>query len=139
MVLEIPRKQYVELFGPSKGDKVRLADTDLIMEIEDDLITYGDELVFGGGKSVRDGMGQASGIPSKRSLDVVITNAIVLDPIIGIIKADIGIKGGLIAGIGKAGNPDVMDGVHHNMIVSSGTEGKSLGKKHFFSLHTHTT
>jgi urease subunit alpha len=122
MVLEIPRKQYVELFGPSKGDKVRLADTDLIMEIEDDLITYGDELVFGGGKSVRDGMGQASGIPSKRSLDVVITNAIVLDPIIGIIKADIGIKGGLIAGIGKAGNPDVMDGVHHNMIVSSGTE-----------------
>jgi urease subunit alpha len=92
------------------------------MEIEDDLITYGDELVFGGGKSVRDGMGQASGIPSKRSLDVVITNAIVLDPIIGIIKADIGIKGGLIAGIGKAGNPDVMDGVHHNMIVSSGTE-----------------
>jgi urease subunit alpha len=122
MVLEIPRKQYVELFGPSKGDKVRLADTDLIMEIEDDLITYGDELVFGGGKSVRDGMGQASGIPSKRSLDVVITNAIVLDPIIGIIKADIGIKGGLIAGIGKAGNPDVMDGVHYNMIVSSGTE-----------------
>jgi urease subunit alpha len=122
MVLEIPRKQYVELFGPSKGDKVRLADTDLIMEIEDDLTTYGDELVFGGGKSVRDGMGQASGIPSKRSLDVVITNAIVLDPIIGIIKADIGIKGGLIAGIGKAGNPDVMDGVHHNMIVSSGTE-----------------
>lgn len=122
MVLEIPRKQYVELFGPSKGDKVRLADTDLIMEIEDDLITYGDELVFGGGKSVRDGMGQASGIPSKRSLDVVITNAIVLDPIIGIIKADIGIKDGLIAGIGKAGNPDVMDGVQHNMIVSSGTE-----------------
>lgn len=122
MVLEIPRKQYVELFGPSKGDKVRLADTGLIMEIEDDLITYGDELVFGGGKSVRDGMGQASGIPSKRSLDVVITNAIVLDPIIGIIKADIGIKGGLITGIGKAGNPDVMDGVHHNMIVSSGTE-----------------
>ncbi len=122
MVLEIPRKQYVELFGPSKGDKVRLADTDLIMEIEDDLITYGDELVFGGGKSVRDGMGQASGIPSKRSLDVVITNAIVLDPIIGIIKADMGIKDGLIAGIGKAGNPDVMDGVQPNMIVSSGTE-----------------
>jgi len=122
MVLEIPRRQYVELFGPSKGDKVRLADTDLIIEIEDDLITHGDELVFGGGKSVRDGMGQSSGIPSSRSLDVVITNAIVLDPMIGIIKADIGIKGGLIAGIGKAGNPNVMDGVRHNMIVSSGTE-----------------
>jgi len=122
MVLEIPRRQYVELFGPSKGDKVRLADTDLIIEIEDDLITHGDELVFGGGKSVRDGMGQSSGIPSSRSLDVVITNAIVLDPMIGIIKADIGIKGGLIAGIGKAGNPNVMDGVQHNMIVSSGTE-----------------
>jgi urease subunit alpha len=122
MVLKIPRRQYVELFGPTKGDKVRLADTDLIIEIEKDLLTHGDELVFGGGKSIRDGMGQASGISSSRSLDLVITNAIVMDPLIGILKADIGVKDGLIAGVGKAGNPNVMDGVYNNMIVSSNTE-----------------
>lgn len=122
MVLKIPRRQYVELFGPTKGDRVRLGDTDLIIEIEKDLIFYGDELVFGGGKSTRDGMGQASGVSSSRSLDLVITNAVVLDPTIGIIKADIGIKDGLIAGIGKAGNPNVMDGVYNNLIVSSNTE-----------------
>ena len=122
MVLKIPRKQYVELFGPTIGDRVRLGDTDLIIEIEKDLIIYGDELVFGGGKSTRDGMGQASGISSSRSLDLVITNAVVMDPTIGIIKADIGIKDGLIAGIGKAGNPNVMDGVYNNLIVSSNTE-----------------
>jgi len=122
MVLKIPRKQYVELYGPTKGDKARLADTDLIIAIEQDLLTYGDELVFGGGKSIRDGMGQASGVSSSRSLDLVITNAIVMDPLIGILKADIGIKDGLIAGVGKAGNPNVMDGVYNNMIVSSNTE-----------------
>ena len=122
MVLKIPRRQYVELYGPTKGDKARLADTDLIIEIEKDLVTYGDELVFGGGKSIRDGMGQATGVSSSRSLDLVITNAIVMDPLIGILKADIGIKDGLIAGIGKAGNPNVMDGVYNNMIVSSNTE-----------------
>jgi len=121
-VLKIPRKQYVDLYGPTKGDRIRLGDTDLIIEIENDLTVYGDELVFGGGKSVRDGMGQASGVSSTRSLDLVITNAIVLDPIIGFIKADIGIKNGLIAGIAKAGNPNVMDGVSNNMIVSAGTE-----------------
>ena len=122
MVLKIPRKQYVELYGPTKGDKARLADTDLIIEIEQDLLTYGDELVFGGGKSIRDGMGQATGVSSSRSLDLVITNAIVMDPLIGILKADIGIKDGLIAGVGKAGNPNVMDGVYNNMIVSSNTD-----------------
>lgn len=122
MVLKIPRKQYVELYGPTKGDKARLADTDLIIEIEQDLLTYGDELVFGGGKSIRDGMGQATGVSSSRSLDLVITNAIVMDPLIGILKADIGIKDGLIAGVGKAGNPNVMDGVYNSMIVSSNTE-----------------
>jgi urease subunit alpha len=122
VVLKIPRRQYVELFGPTKGDRVRLGDTDLIIEIEKDLIIYGDELVFGGGKSIRDGMGQASGMSSSRSLDLVITNTVVMDPTIGIIKADIGIKDGLIAGIGKAGNPNVMDGVYNNLIVSSNTE-----------------
>ena len=120
MVLKIPRNHYVDLYGPTVGDKVRLADTDLIIEVEKDLLKYGDEIVFGGGKSARDGMGQASGVTSKNALDLVITNAIVMDPILGIIKADIGIKNGLIAGVGKAGNPNVMDGV--NMIISSNTE-----------------
>ncbi|HXG07128.1 MAG TPA: urease subunit alpha [Nitrososphaera sp.] len=122
MTLKIDRRRYVDLYGPTVGDRVRLADTDLIIQIEKDLLTYGDELVFGGGKSVRDGMGQASGVLSAASLDMVITNAMILDPVLGIIKADIGIKDGLIAGIGKAGNPNVMDNVGKNMVVSSSTE-----------------
>ncbi|HYL66943.1 MAG TPA: urease subunit alpha [Nitrosopumilaceae archaeon] len=120
MTLIIPRKQYVDLYGPTKSDKIRLADTELIIEIEKDFQNYGDEIVFGGGKSARDGMGQASGVTSKNSLDLVITNAIIMDPVLGIIKADIGIKNGLIAGIGKAGNPNVMDGV--DMVISANTE-----------------
>lgn len=120
MTLVIPRKQYVDLYGPTKGDKIRLADTDLIIEIEKDFQNYGDEIVFGGGKSARDGMGQASGVISKNSPDLVITNAIILDPVLGIIKADIGIKNGLISGIGKAGNPNVMDKI--DMIISANTE-----------------
>lgn len=120
MTLTIPRKNYVALFGPTTGDKIRLADTELIIEIEKDLLKYGDEVVFGGGKSARDGCGQASGVSSKDSLDLVITNAIVLDPILGIIKADIGIKNGLIVGVGNAGNPNVMDDI--DMIISSNTE-----------------
>lgn len=120
MTLIIPRKQYVDLYGPTKGDKIRLADTDLIIEIEKDFQNYGDEIVFGGGKSARDGMGQASGVTSRNALDLVITNAIIMDPVLGIIKADIGIKNGLIAGIGKAGNPNVMDRV--DMVISANTE-----------------
>jgi urease subunit alpha len=119
-VLEITRKRYVDLFGPTVGDCVRLADTDLLIEIEKDLVGYGDELVFGGGKSVRDGMGQSSGKKSSQVLDLVITNAIVMDPLLGIIKADIGIKNGIVAGVGKAGNPDISDNV--DMIVGSGTD-----------------
>ena len=118
--MNIPRWQYVDLYGPSVGDQIRLADTELIVEVEKDLLRHGDELVFGGGKSVRDGMGQASGVTSRNALDLVITNAIVIDPVLGIIKADIGIKNGRIAGVGKAGNPNVMDGV--DMIVGSSTE-----------------
>lgn len=120
MPLEIPRKRYVSLFGPTVNDKVRLADTDLIIEIEKDLLRYGDEVVFGGGKSARDGCAQASGVSSKESLDLVITNAIVMDPILGIIKADIGIKDGKIVGVGNAGNPDIMDDI--DMIIASSTE-----------------
>lgn len=123
MTLKIPRRQYVDLYGPTVGDRIRLADTDLIIEVEKDLITYGDELVFGGGKTVRDGLGQASGVTSaKGALDLVVTNAVVFDPVIGVIKADIGIKSGKIAGIGKAGNPYTMDNVSPNMIVGSTTE-----------------
>ena len=118
--LEIPRSRYVELFGPTTGDKVRLADTDLIMEIEKDLIKYGDELVFGGGKSARDGLGQASGVLRKDSADLVITNAMIIDPTLGIIKADIGIRDGKILGVGNAGNPNVMDDI--DIVVSSNTE-----------------
>ena len=120
MVLEIPRKRYVDLFGPTAGDRIRLADTELIIEVEKDLLRYGDEVVFGGGKSARDGMGQASGVKRNDSLDLVITNTIVLDPIIGIVKADIGIKDGKIVKIGNAGNPNIMDDI--DMIISSNTE-----------------
>ena len=120
MTLKIPRRTYVDLFGPTVGDKVRLADTDLIIEIEKNLLVYGDEVVFGGGKSARDGQGQASGVKRENSLDLVITNAIIMDPILGIIKGDIGIKDGLIAGIGNAGNPNIMDGI--DLVISSNTE-----------------
>ena len=118
--LQIPHNRYVELFGPTVGDRVRLADTDLVMEIEKDLIKYGDELVFGGGKSARDGLGQASGVLREDSADLVITNAMIIDPKLGIIKADIGIKDGKILGVGNAGNPDVMDDI--DIVVSSNTE-----------------
>ena len=118
--LQIPHNRYVELFGPTVGDRVRLADTDLVMEIEKDLIKYGDELVFGGGKSARDGLGQASGVLREDSADLVITNAMIIDPKLGIIKADIGIKDGKILGVGTAGNPDVMDDI--DIVVSSNTE-----------------
>jgi urease subunit alpha len=120
MTLNISRKNYADLFGPTTGDKVRLADTDLIIEIEKDLIKYGDESVFGGGKSIRDGMGQASGVSRDESLDLVITNAIILDPVLGIIKADIGVKDGKIVGVGNAGNPNIADDI--DMIISSNTE-----------------
>ena len=120
MTLNISRKNYVDLFGPTTGDRIRLADTDLIIEIEKDLIKYGDESVFGGGKSIRDGMGQASGVSRDESLDLVITNAILLDPVLGIIKADIGVKDGRIVGVGNAGNPNIADDV--DMIISSNTE-----------------
>jgi urease subunit alpha len=111
------------MYGPTKGDRFRLADTALVCEVERDLLVYGDEVVFGGGKSIRDGMGQTPGFRnSDGALDLVITNVVVLDPIIGCVKADIGIKDGRIAGIGKAGNPYVMEGVSPSLIIGPGTE-----------------
>ncbi|KAK7359402.1 hypothetical protein VNO77_01360 [Canavalia gladiata] len=117
----IHRKEYANKYGPTTGDKIRLGDTNLLAEIEKDYALYGDECVFGGGKVIRDGMGQSCGHPPAISLDTVITNAVIID-YTGIIKADIGIKDGLIASIGKAGNPDIMNGVFSNMIIGANTE-----------------
>lgn len=121
MALTIPRSQYSALYGPTTGDRVRLGDTNLIVQVERDLTSYGDECVFGGGKVIRDRMGQAEGVTDDRALDCVITNALILDWT-GIYKADIGIKYGRIVGIGKAGNPRVMRGVTDGMIVGVTTE-----------------
>jgi urease subunit alpha len=112
------KKAYAQMFGPTTGDRVRLGDTELIIEVEKDFTNYGDEVKFGGGKVIRDGMGQSQR-PSAESVDVVITNATILDHW-GIVKADVGIKDGRIAAIGKAGNPDVQDNV--SIIIGPGTE-----------------
>lgn len=120
--MKIPRKQYADLFGPTVGDRIRLADTELLIEIEKDFTSYGDEAVFGGGKVIRDGMGQSSGATNASgALDTVITNAVILDHW-GIVKADIGIKDGRIVGIGKAGNSDLMPNVTPGMEIGAGTE-----------------
>ncbi|MGV0977945.1 urease subunit alpha [Empedobacter falsenii] len=122
MSLEVDRKQYANILGPTTGDKVRLGDTNLIIEIEDDFGHYGDESIFGGGKTVRDGMGQNSTkLRAEGVLDLCITRAIIIDHW-GIVKADIGIKDGKIVGIGKAGNPDTMDGITEGMIIGASTE-----------------
>ena len=110
MGYKIKRSNYAEIYGPTTGDKVRLGDTSLRLEVEKDLTVYGDECKFGGGKVLREGMGQAAGVGQEDALDCVITNALIVDHT-GIYKADVGIKNGRIAGIGKAGNPDVQPGV----------------------------
>jgi urease subunit alpha len=117
----IDRRHYADLYGPTAGDRVRLGDTSLWLEIERDLATYGDELVFGGGKVLRDRMGQTEGVRDDEVLDLVITSALIVDWS-GIYKADVGIKGGRIIGIGKAGNPRVMEGVTPGMMVGVTTE-----------------
>ena len=126
MSLEFDRKQYAEMFGPTVGDQVRLGDTDLFIEVERDLIAenggYGNEIKFGGGKVIRDGMGQSPLATHKDTLDLVITNATILDAKQGVIKADIGIKAGRIVGIGHGGNPGIQDGIDPNMIVGASTE-----------------
>ena len=124
MSLEIPRKIYADLYGPTKGDRVRLGDTELFIEIERDFAHYGDEITFGGGKVIRDGMGQNSSAlreADNGALDLVITNAIVLDHW-GIVKGDVGIKNGRIVKVGKAGNPDIMEGVDPELVVGAATE-----------------
>jgi urease subunit alpha len=115
----LPRAHYAEMFGPTTGDRIRLADTELVIEVEKDFTTYGEEVKFGGGKVIRDGMGQAQTTNARGAVDTVITNAVILDHW-GIVKADVGLKDGLIAAIGKAGNPDIQPGVA--IIVGPGTE-----------------
>jgi urease subunit alpha len=119
MATRISRSAYAAMFGPTTGDRLRLADTELIIEIEADRTVYGEEVKFGGGKVIRDGMGQSQRTRAEGAVDTVITNAVILDHS-GIIKADIGIRGGRIRGIGKAGNPDIQPGV--DIVIGPGTE-----------------
>jgi len=119
MPTKLSRSAYAAMYGPTKGDRVRLADTDLVIEVEDDRASYGDEVKFGGGKVIRDGMGQSQVTRAQGAVDTVITNALILDHW-GIVKADIGIKDGRIAAIGKAGNPDIQPGV--DIVIGPGTE-----------------
>jgi urease subunit alpha len=123
MARELSKKQYTDLYGPTEGSRVRLGDTSLIAEVQRDLGTPGDEAVFGGGKTLRDGMGMAPGVTAEEgALDWVLTNATVIDPVLGIVKGDVGIKDGLIAGVGKAGNPNTMDGVDSDLVVGVSTD-----------------
>lgn len=126
MPYRIPRATYAQMFGPTVGDKVRLADTDLIVEVEKDFTTYGEEVKFGGGKVIRDGMGQSQRSRAEGAVDTVITNVLIIDHW-GIVKADVGIRDGRIVAIGKAGNPDVQDGFGNHdpaatIIIGPGTE-----------------
>src|SRR5438477_12536639 len=119
MSVKMKRAIYADMFGPTTGDRVRLADTDLIVEVEKDFTTYGEEVKFGGGKVIRDGMGQSQVTNKQGAVDTVITNALILDHW-GIVKADVGLKDGKVHAIGKAGNPDIQPGV--TIIVGPGTE-----------------
>src|ERR1700742_313957 len=119
MALKLSRQAYAEMFGPTVGDRVRLADTDLLVEVERDFTVYGEEVKFGGGKVISDGMGQSQMTRAEGAADTVITNALIIDHW-GIVKADVAITDGRISGIGKAGNPDVQPGV--DIIIGPGTE-----------------
>jgi urease subunit alpha len=124
MTLEIPRAVYADLYGPTVGDRVRLADTELVIEVERDFTAYGDEITFGGGKVIRDGMGQSSTATragAEPALDLVITNALVIDHW-GVVKGDIGVRDGRIVRVGKAGNPDTMAQVDSDLVVGAATE-----------------
>lgn len=124
-MVTMSRKQYADMFGPTVGDRVRLADTNLVIEVEKDYNVgyYGDESVYGGGKTVRDGMGSAPGATHlSGALDMVITNVVVVDPVLGVVKGDIGIREGMITGIGKSGNPHTENGVDPRLVIGPGTE-----------------
>src|SRR6476661_81962 len=116
---KISRQSYAAMFGPTVGDRVRLADTELFIEVEKDLTTYGEEVKFGGGKVIRDGMGQSQATRAQGAMDTVITNALIVDHT-GIYKADVGLRDGRISKIGKAGNPDTQPDV--SIVIGPGTE-----------------
>ena len=118
---ELSRERYALLYGPTAGDRIRLADTSLLIEVERDLCAGGDEAVFGGGKVIRESMGQAVATRAEGTPDLVITGAVILDHW-GIVKADVGVRDGRICAIGKAGNPDIMDGVHPDLVIGPSTE-----------------
>ncbi len=141
MTTKITRPEYAAQYGPTTGDKIHLADTGLVAEITHDYTTYGDELVFGGGKTIRDGMGQCSRFKrSDGALDMVITNAVIIDPYLGIVKGDIGVLDGKIVGVGKAGNPDTMN-ITPGLIVGPNTDILSLEGRivtpGFIDIHPH--
>src|SRR5262249_12656413 len=119
MSIKMKRALYADMFGPTKGDRVRLADTKLIIEVEKDFTIYGEEVKFGGGKVIRDGMGQSQVTNKQGAVDTVITNALILDHW-GIVKADVGIKNGRVFGVGKTGNPDIQPGV--TIVIGPGTQ-----------------
>jgi len=120
-VAMIDRRDYAALYGPTTGDGVRLGDTSLYAVVEQDHAVYGDECLHGGGKTLRDGIGMAGITSREGALDFLLCNVLVIDPVIGIVKGDLGIRDGRIVGIGKAGNPAIMNGVDPNLIVSTGT------------------
>lgn len=123
MSRELSREAYTDLFGATEGDRLRLGDTNLLAQIETDHGTYGDEAVFGGGKTMRDGMGMQSGTTqADGALDWVFSNVVIIDPLMGVQKGDIGVRNGKIAGIGKAGNPDTMDGVDDDLVIGASTD-----------------
>ncbi|MEO5863188.1 MAG: urease subunit alpha [Burkholderiales bacterium] len=141
MSMKISRADYAAQYGPTTGDKIHLADTGLVAEIEHDYTTYGDELVFGGGKTIRDGMGQCSRFKrSDGALDMVITNAVIIDPYLGVVKGDIGVLDGKIVGVGKSGNPDTMN-ITPGLIVGPNTDILSLEGRivtpGFIDIHPH--
>src|SRR5262245_55399402 len=114
--MELPRERYVQLYGPTTGHRVRLADTDLLIEVTEDRCAWGDAAVFGGGKVIRESMGQSAATRAEGTPDLVITGAVILDHW-GVIKADVGVRDGRITALGKAGNPDTTDGVHPDLVI----------------------
>src|SRR3982750_3312401 len=134
MPFTFPCSAYADMFGPTVGDRVRLADTDLVIAVEKDLTTYGEEVKFGGGKVIRDGMGQSQVTNARGAVDTVITNALILDHW-GIVKADVGLRNGRIDRIGKAGNPDIQPNI--DIVIGPGTE-VIAGEVFFSSRRRHT-
>ncbi|MFC7132341.1 MULTISPECIES: urease subunit alpha [Salinibaculum] len=142
MSRDLARSEYTDLFGATEGDRLRLGDTSLLAEIETDHVTHGDEAVFGGGKTMRDGMGMKSGVTqAEGALDWVFTNVVVLDPVLGIEKGDLGVRDGRITGFGKAGNPDTMDGVDPNLVIGPSTDAVPadglIATPGAFDIHVH--